>query len=381
MTDARILVVDDEESLRLPLHQVFQTEGFETCLAGDGREALEVLKTGQFQVMLTDLMMPRMDGIELMEHAHAIIPDLVVIVMTGFGTIETAIKALKGGAYDYILKPFKLDEILHVVRRALEQLRLQRENVQLNELNRRLSEIDQIKSNLLRAISHEFRTPLTVIHGWTDLLMGDSSCGQNSLAMEGLKAIKESSFRLGRMISNLLEYVGLTKAEGMRLAKEKVEILPLLEEAVQQSEEEAKQRSLTVVKSVDPDLSSLLADPGKMKILIFNLLDNAIKFNESGGRVEVEAQMAPSEGALKLRITNTKGEIPPDRLSELMRPFTQADMSVTRPASGLGLGLAVAKGIAEAHEGKFRIWSEKGKGSTAEILFPLPDWSPKDGMG
>ncbi len=100
MAVTKILVVDDEESLRLPLYTAFQSEGFDVSLAADGMEALEILKRGDFQVVLTDLMMPKMDGIELMGQAHVLFPDLVVILMSGYGTIETAIKALKGGAYD-----------------------------------------------------------------------------------------------------------------------------------------------------------------------------------------------------------------------------------------------------------------------------------------
>lgn len=371
MAVEKILVVDDEESLRLPLYTAFQVEGFDVSVAADGMEALETLKKGGYQLMLTDLMMPKMNGIELAEQALALFPDLVVILMTGFGTIETAIKSLKGGAYDYILKPFKLDEILHAVRRGLEQQRLRQENIQLNEINRRLKEIDQIKSNLLRAISHEFRTPLTVIYGWVDLLLGDQTAGQNPLQVEGLKAIKESSLGLGRIIFNLLEFVGLGKGE-MRLKKERVDLLPLVEEALQQLEEEAKERDLTVEKAYPSDLPPLLADPEKMKILLFNLLENAVKFNERGGKVLVEAEMNPARDGLWLRIINTQGEIPQDRLAELMKPFTQADMSMTRSASGLGLGLAVAKGIAEAHQGEFHIGSEKGKGTTVEIKLPLP---------
>jgi len=371
MAAEKILVVDDEESLRLPLYTAFQVEGFDVSVAADGMEALDTLKKGGYQLMLTDLMMPKMSGIELAEQALALFPDLVVILMTGFGTIETAIKSLKGGAYDYILKPFKLDEMLHAVRRGLEQQRLCQENIQLNEINRRLKEIDQIKSNLLRAISHEFRTPLTVIYGWVDLLLGDQTAGQNPLQVEGLKAIKESSLGLGRIIFNLLEFVGLGKGE-MRLKKERVDLLPLVEEALQQLEEEAKERDLTVEKTYPSDLPPLLADPEKMKILLFNLLENAVKFNERGGKVLVEAEMNPARDGLWLRIINTRGEIPQDRLAELMKPFTQADMSMTRSASGLGLGLAVAKGIAEAHQGEFHIGSEKGKGTTVEIKLPLP---------
>lgn len=375
MAVTKMLIVDDEESLRLPLCTAFQSEGFDVSLAADGMEALGILKRGDFQMVLTDLMMPKMDGIELMEQAHGLFPDLVVILMSGYGTIETAIKALKGGAYDYVLKPFKLDEILHVVKRALEQQRLQKENVQLNEINQRLTEIDQIKSNLLRAISHEFRTPLTVIYGWIDLLLTDKDT-ENAMRAEGLRSIKESALRLGRMITNLLEFVHLGLGSS-HLRREEVDLLRLVEEAMEQLSEEAKEKELTMVKHFAPKCPPLLADPEKMKILIYNLLENAVKFNQPGEKVVVEAELVPAQKTMALRIINTQGEIPHDRLLELMKPFTQADMSITRSASGLGLGLPVAKGIVDCHQGSFRLQSEEGKGTTVEIQFPLPGPSAK----
>jgi signal transduction histidine kinase len=376
MAAAKILIVDDEEDLRLPLYTAFQSEGLDTALAADGVEALEILKRGEFQVVLTDLIMPKMDGIELMEQAHALFPALVVILMSGYGTIETAVKALKGGAYDYVLKPFKLEEILHVVRRALEQQRLQKENVQLNEINRRLTEIDQIKSNLLRAISHEFRTPLTVIYGWIDLLLADQTT-ENALQAEGLKSIKESAMRLGRIVTNLLEFVHLGLGD-IHLRREEVDLLRLVEEAMQQLSEEAKEKELGIVKDFAPNCPPLLADPEKIKILIYNLMENAIKFNQPGGKVVVEAKVTPAQNSMTLRIINTRGDIPEDRLPELMKPFTQADMSITRSASGLGLGLSVAKGIVDCHQGAFHLQSEKGKGTTVKIEFPLPKPSMKE---
>jgi signal transduction histidine kinase len=307
-----------------------------------------------------------------MEEAHRLFPDLVVILMTGFGTIETAVKALKGGAYDYILKPFKLDEILHSVGRALEHQRLQAENIQLQEMNRRLAEIDQIKMNLLRAISHEFRTPLTVICGWVDLIFGELSSSESSLLTEGLNAIRDSSLRLNRMIFNLLEFVAISRDQ-VRIKSDDVELLPLVEGAWKQLEEEAKEEGVSLVKVFPPDLPRLRADSEKMKVVILNLLENAIKFNESGGSVLVEGAAEKDRNEVLLRIHNTQGEIPPDRLSELLKPFAQADMSITRSGSGLGLGLTVAKGIVEAHQGKLLIWSEPGKGTTVEVHLPLPE--------
>ncbi|MBI2081407.1 MAG: response regulator [candidate division NC10 bacterium] len=213
MDVARLLIVDDEENLRSSLCQAFRMEGYEVTGAADAQEALSLIQGATFDVLLSDLMMPGLDGLSLLEKARVLLPEAVIILMTGQATVESAIRALKGGAYDYILKPFKLEEVFHVMGRGLEQQRLRRENLALAEINRRLTEIDQIKSDLLSAITHEFRTPLTIIYGWMDLLLtgqfGDLAGGTR----EGVEAIGHSARRLGRLIANLLAYVEFERQE------------------------------------------------------------------------------------------------------------------------------------------------------------------------
>ena len=163
-----ILIVDDEPGLLSSLVVTFEMQGYRSAGAASAAEALEVLCGEPFDVLLTDLVMPGMDGLSLMERVRGDHPDTAIVLMTGGATVESAVRALKGGASDYVVKPFRLAEIVHVVERCREQHGLRRENLQLNELNRRLQELDQVKSNLLSAVSHEFRTPLTIMHGWLD---------------------------------------------------------------------------------------------------------------------------------------------------------------------------------------------------------------------
>jgi signal transduction histidine kinase/FixJ family two-component response regulator len=130
---ARLLIVDDETALMTALCNTLETEGYATTGFTSAREALAKLRERQFDLLLTDLMMPEMDGIALMRSAKEIDRDLAGIVMTGHGTIDTAVKALREGAQDYVLKPFRLDNLLPVLTRALETRRLQTENIQLRE--------------------------------------------------------------------------------------------------------------------------------------------------------------------------------------------------------------------------------------------------------
>lgn len=130
---ARLLIVDDEEALMSALCNTLKVEGYAATGFTSARAALAQLRERQFDLLLTDLMMPEMDGIALLHAAQEIDPDLVGIVMTGHGTIDTAVEALRGGALDYVLKPFRLTNLLPVLTRALETRRLRTENIQLRE--------------------------------------------------------------------------------------------------------------------------------------------------------------------------------------------------------------------------------------------------------
>jgi signal transduction histidine kinase len=148
---ARLLIVDDEAALMTALCKTLELEGYSTTGFTSAREALKQLGEREFDVLLTDLMMPEMDGIALVRAAQEIDRDLVGIVMTGHGTIDTAVKALQSGALDYVLKPFRLDNLVPVLSRALSVRRLQAENIRLRET---LS-IYELTRAITRGLEHE----------------------------------------------------------------------------------------------------------------------------------------------------------------------------------------------------------------------------------
>jgi signal transduction histidine kinase len=365
---ASILIVDDEEALQTSLVTAFALEGYRAAGAGSGREALQRLQQNSWDALLVDLRMPDIDGIQLMERVRESAPDTLVILMTGGGTVETAVRALKGGAYDYILKPFTLAEIFHIVKRGLEQQRLKLENVQLSELNRRLRELDQIKTNLLSAVTHEFRTPLTVMSGWLDLLLGDHFGQLSGKQRESLTAVRTGTVRLGRLISNLLVFVESDRSQlaGKRLP---LNLGDLLRDILTELSPECEERQVSARVESAPELPSLLGDGEHLRVLFFNLVENAIKFNEPGGEVVIRARL--DESSFLVSVTNARGEIPAERIPHLLEPFTQGDMSASRAASGLGLGLAVARLIADAHGGRMAIESGQGRGTTMHVRLPL----------
>jgi response regulator RpfG family c-di-GMP phosphodiesterase len=129
----RILVVDDEKFIRDILADFLGMEGYAVRTADDGASAASELKRNRYDMVISDLKMPRMGGLELLKEVNESCPGTLTVIMTGFGTVETAIDAMKRGAYDYILKPFKVEEIVHIVQRGLEKRRLAAENLRLRE--------------------------------------------------------------------------------------------------------------------------------------------------------------------------------------------------------------------------------------------------------
>jgi response regulator RpfG family c-di-GMP phosphodiesterase len=169
---AKVLVVDDEEVIREILADFLTMEGFEVRTAEDGSGALVELSRDRFDLVLSDLKMPKMGGLELLSAIRKHTPHVVTIIMTGFGTVETAIEAMKQGAYDYVLKPFKVEEVVHTIRRGLEKQRLEAENFRLREALSlyKVSEaiaaslsLEQVVHTLIDAAVHEVDSDLVSV--------------------------------------------------------------------------------------------------------------------------------------------------------------------------------------------------------------------------
>jgi len=144
MLKDKILVADDEQSMREFLEIMFKKEGYQVSLASNGEEVLKLAEKDIFDLVLLDIRMPRLDGISALKKIKALSPETIVIMITAYASADTAIKAMKEGAYDYITKPFKLDEIKLVIKNALEKKNLQRENILLKRVVRDRFHFDNI---------------------------------------------------------------------------------------------------------------------------------------------------------------------------------------------------------------------------------------------
>lgn len=360
--EGKILVVDDEKSIREMLARSLTANGFDVDIAANGPEALEKIRQQPFDLMVTDLLMPEMEGTELIEKARQILPYIIPIVITAHATIETAIAALKQGAYDYIIKPFNPEVIIPVIERGLEKSRLRQQNAELTEITQKLKELEQIKSDLLDTITHEFSTPISIIKAYIDMFLDGHFDTSNPRYIEGLKSIRSAVIRLERLVMNLL-ILSLGKGKSLDLKKEKILMQDIISNALSQLNEEITRKNINVVLNIESSLPPVEADPSKLSIAVLNLLDNAIKFNKVNGLVRISASYLKSK-SIGIAISDTGIGIPDDKVQEIYSPFTQVDMSSTREHQGTGLGLAVARTIIEAHNGKITLKTKLGKGST-----------------
>ena len=363
----RILVVDDEADLRLTLCQAFEMEGYDVREAADSAQAVSLLSGEPFDVVLLDLMMPKIDGLPLLEKARSILPEAVIVVMTGQATVEAAMNAVNEGAVDYIQKPFRLEQVFHVVARGLQVGRLRQENLALMAANRRLEEIDRMRSDLLSVIAHEFRTPLTIISGWVELLLSEQVGPPNPEQREGLSSIREGSRRLGHMLSNVVAHVehdrGAAGVEGGE-----VPLLELIALALKDLQVPIREKRLTV--EIRPEIEGLLVhgDVERLRLLFFNLLENAVKCNEPDGEILLSADSVAS--GVEVSVINTRGAIVPEHSTTLSDPSFHGDVNVSRGVRGLGLGLSVAATIAAAHGGEIRFLQGQGQGGSAVVRLP-----------
>lgn len=362
MTGGRILVADDETATRELLARALSSKGFVVETAVDGLDALEKIKKHAFDLLVTDLLMPNMGGLDLMQKSCEIYPDLIIIVVTAHATLETALQALKQGAYDYIIKPFEPDHIVPVIERGLEKLHLRQKNAELEMITRKLQEVEQMKADLLDTITHEFSTPIAIIKAYVDMFLDGHFDTSNPRHVESLRSIRSAVIRLERLVMNLLT-LSLSKGTNFELKRESIFIQDIISNALSQLNEDINKKNINVVLNIEKHLPAIDADPSKLSIAVLNLLDNAIKFNKSNGIIRISASQLKSK-SIGVAISDTGIGIPQDKLDEIYSPFTQVDMSSTREHQGTGLGLAVAKTIVEAHDGKITLKSKLGKGST-----------------
>ncbi|MEW6028470.1 MAG: sensor histidine kinase [Chloroflexota bacterium] len=260
----------------------------------------------------------------------------------------------------------QLRNALQSANRNLER-RVQERTAELQDALQRLSELSQMKANFVSNISHELRTPLTHLKGYIELLVTESLGAVSLEQKHALQVSHRAVNRLESLIDDLIMF-SLTSRGELSLKQEAVDIERIASVSVKTVQPKAEERGVTVHTVVDEGIPYVQADPQKISWVLAHLLDNAVKFTPSGGRVVVSVKKETANLVI-VSVTDTGIGIPAERLTEIFEPFHQLDGSSTRKYGGTGLGLSLVRQIVEAHGSMIDVFSTEGKGST--FKFPL----------
>lgn len=364
----RLLIVDDEISMMKALCLTLAEEGYVVTGATSGAEAISALHHSDHDLLLTDLVMPKMDGIALLREASAIRPDLVGVLMTGHGSIPNAVEAMKTGAIDYVLKPVKLHSLLPILERALSIRGLRRENAELQRrVRERTAELEAANEQLeaySTSISHDLRTPLRAVSGFIDILLAAHASGMSPEVSRYIDLIRTGTNEMNELITHLLVFSQVARQP---LAREAVDLEMLFREAYATL---LPENSDHVIQFKLHPLPMVLGDTTLLRQVVVNLLSNAIKYSRTRAPavIEVGVQAQPPTGEFHFFVRDNGVGFEMSDAGKLFTIFQR--LHHAREFEGMGVGLATVRKIIERHGG--RIWPESSRDVGATFWFTLP---------
>jgi len=260
----------------------------------------------------------------------------------------------------------QLRTALQETNQQLEQ-RVQERTIELQAALKRLSGLNQLKSNIIDNVSHEFRTPLTHIIGYLELLISEALGPTNQDQNNALLVMRKSSERLEVLIDELIQFSVASQGE-FTLHIVDVDISSTLENILSKNQHKAEEHELTLKAKIQSGLPKVKADAEKISWVVSQLLDNGMKFTPKKGQVVLSADQ--KGGFVRIAVSDTGIGIAPEKISELFEPFHQLDGTSTRRFGGTGLGLALVKQILDAHGSAILVSSEVNIGTRMEFNLP-----------
>jgi two-component system sensor histidine kinase/response regulator len=379
----RILVVDDEKDIRNFLSEALtRLGGFGVEQAENGEEALKKIEKEDFDLVLTDMKMPKMDGLQLITEIAKSKPETLMVLLTGHGTIDSALEAMKRGASDYLTKPINLDEMLMRLHKVLEErqrfISLKGYATELEKANQELRKLDEMKSEFVSVASHELRTPLAAIKNAVQLMLQGKTGEINENQKKFLSMAERNINRLTGILNSLLDLSRIESGK-IGLKFEELDLRGSIEFILSSLKTQTDGKSIQLKMEIPEELPSVYGDREKVEQILTNLVGNATKFTPEGGEISVSAKPFEEEGNMvAISVKDSGIGIPEDQLERIFEKFHQVEDSLRRSITGTGLGLAITKGLVEAHHGKIWVESEVGKGSTFTFTLPMSKGEKRD---
>src|SRR5438132_3355258 len=375
---ARVLVVDDEESVVVTIKAILQLDGYEVSTSTTGAGARAMIREREYDLVLTDLRLEDGDGLDVLRAVRERTPETVTIMLTGYASLESAIQALRAGAYDYLIKPSEVEELRSTVARGIERRRLGQElrariadpesaNREIADLNtslqrrideataelkqryEQLQELDRTKSQFLSMASHELKTPITAMSGFLQVAlrrMRRMSEDRDSAASEEIRSVLEQlevvyrqTGKLARLIDELLD-VSRIQTGRIEFRYGDVDLGELAEEVAMRMQLTTTTHQITVKRE---NGAVVTADRDDIEQVLNNLVTNAIKYSPGGGPIVID--VGREDGGVRVSVRDQGIGIPDKELESIFGLFYRSPDRAARDQVGMGLGLYISKEI------------------------------------
>ena len=364
----RVLTVDDEDTMRSAVSRSLR--GFETTVDGvDGKITLELMEAASAEeakekiaakpphIMLLDQKLPGMSGIELIEELSKEVHPPLVVMITAYATIETAVQATKRGAYDFLPKPFTPDELRSTLRKAIDHVVV---TIQARTLE---AERRQVRFQFISVLAHELKAPLNAVQGYIDILEDQ---GEELGADDRTRIFHRSALRLKYMRKMIDDLLDLTRIESGQKKREldRFDLLGPARQAIETAEPDAKERKIAISLEA-PDSLQFYGDSDEIEIIFNNLVSNAVKYNKDNGTVSVHVETI--DDTVQITVADTGIGMTTDEANTLFEDFVRIKNEKTRSIPGSGLGLSIVKKIAQLYKGEIDVKSAPDEGSTFTV--------------
>jgi signal transduction histidine kinase len=358
---SKILIIDDEEVILDSCTQILEGSNHQIFTATNGDLGLKLMRESRPDLVYVDLKMPGISGFEVLEKIREFDPTVVTIVITGYATVNSAVEAMKNGAYDFLPKPFTPDEFRLITQRGLDKRRLVLETIALRR------EKEMLREHFAAIVSHELKAPLSAVQ-------------QNLFVLEDElsdKLTKEQKIRIERMKSKINDLINLIHtwlrviSVDVRKIQENFKptsVTSIISKAIESVQSYATRKDIELVSSVKEPLRLVSGDEGTLGEAVVNILGNAVKFSRVGSKIFIKAK--EKENDLIISVSDTGIGISPEDLPYIFEDFYTGKTGQVNE-KGSGIGLAITRRIIEAHNGSISVESELGKSSTFVIRLPV----------
>ena len=371
METIRLLLVDDEDDFRRTVAKRLMKRGIDVKQAASGEECLEILKNDPVDVVVLDVKMPGMDGIETLHRIKKNHPEIEVIMLTGHATTQDGVDGIKTGAFDYLSKPIELEHLLGKIRQAHEKRvregEKQKEADFRAKMEQQMIATERLASlgTLAAGVAHEINNPLAIIResaGWMKSILNKEELADMPRKGDFEMALGKIEKGVERAKRITLQLLGSVKQTDSTLSE--VDLKELMDETVDLLHKEAANKDIEIVQLIDPSLRTIWTDPYKLRQVLINLITNAV--HATGPRGKITATLEPVGDRVALTIQDTGRGIPREHLEKIFEPF----FSTKPPGEGTGLGLFVTRSIIEKLGGEMDVESQLGQGTRFCVRLP-----------